>query len=190
MPTVTVRELTSPADLDAAFVLRHRVCAEELGWVSPSPDGRETDVWDGAALHVGAFAGPELIGYVRVVADSPERDIMTRHCFADLFAEPDPRPPVAVTADLSRLVVAPGYRAPGLMYRLSVAMLDLAHGRSVAMGLGFWYLVTGAGRIEMIRGLFAGVRVLGCGSTSDGDENCVALVDLHTRFVAGARRAG
>jgi N-acyl-L-homoserine lactone synthetase len=138
---IDVRELTSPDDLDAAFVLRHRICVEELGWVPAQPDGRERDEWDDDALHIGAFDGSGLVGYIRVVPDSPRRGIMTHRHFGAMFIVSDPRPPVGVTGDLSRLVIDAGHRDPHLRRRLSIALVNHAQYRSQDAGLGFWYLV-------------------------------------------------
>lgn len=166
---IDIRELTSPDDLDAAFVLRHRICVEELGWVPARPDGRERDEWDDGALHIGAFTGSGLVGYVRVVPDSPGRGIMTHRHFGAMFSVSDPRPPVAVTGDLSRLVIVAGHRDPHFRLR-------------------YWYLVTGDAQLGLLHHHYAEVQILGRGTTSDGGTNSVVLVDLESRRPANAER--
>jgi len=102
---VDIREPTSPDDLDAAFVLRHRICVGELAWVRAQHDGHERDEWDDGALHIGAFTQPQPrrmcpggAGLGRARDHDPPilRGLVQRH---------DPRPPVAVTGDMSRLVL-------------------------------------------------------------------------------------
>ncbi len=185
---VDIRVLTSPDDLDAAFVLRHRICVEELGWVPAQPGGRERDEWDDGALHVGAFADADLVGYVRVAPDSVGRGTMTHRYFAGMFRVTDPRPPIATTGDLSRLVIAAGHREPHLGRQLSVSLVDHAQHRSQDAGLRFWYLVTGDAQLGLLHHHYADVRILGRGTTSDGGTNSVVLVDLESRTATAAER--
>ena len=186
---VDIRELTSPDDIDAAFVLRHRICVDELGWVPAQPGGRERDEWDDSAQHVGAFVGRRLVGYVRVVPESAGLGTMTHRCFEGLFSVSDPRPPVAVTGDMSRLVIdAEQRRDPRLRRWLSVALVDHAQHRSQDAGLRFWYLVTGDAQLGLLHHHYADVRILGRGTTSDGGTNSVVLVDLESRTTTMAER--
>ena len=63
-----VRRLTDPSDLAAALALREAVfCGEQGVSLAAEHDGR-----DAGALHLGAFAGGELVGTCRLLGDAAE----------------------------------------------------------------------------------------------------------------------
>nr|WP_295884943.1 acyl-homoserine-lactone synthase [uncultured Devosia sp.] len=55
-------------ELDLFFQARHTVYAEELGWVTPSPDGREFDQFDtAAAAYLVVMEGDSFVAGSRLV---------------------------------------------------------------------------------------------------------------------------
>lgn len=84
--------LDETATLDAALRLRHRVFAQELGWVPACANGCERDRYDRVARHFGVFASQSgggggrsaLAGYARVLL--PEHGLMLQREFRALVA--------------------------------------------------------------------------------------------------------
>lgn len=95
-----------------ALELRYQVYCIECNFLSPDdyPDGVETDEHDDDAAHFYAFdAHDELVGYVRLVRPDDEgRFPIQRHC--RISVGPDALPPMAESAEISRLMVRSDYR--------------------------------------------------------------------------------
>ena len=72
------------AALDQAYVLRHRVFNETLGWDLPHLNGRERDMYDPLAYHLIAFDTPGRVGgYWRLTPTTGR--YLTGDVFNDLF---------------------------------------------------------------------------------------------------------
>ncbi|UJX41727.1 GNAT family N-acetyltransferase [Desulfovibrio sp. JY] len=54
--------------IEVAYRLRHKVFAEELGWVHQSKQRLERDAYDKGAEHFGVFRGEKLLSYLRLVS--------------------------------------------------------------------------------------------------------------------------
>lgn len=69
MLALQTRQLIDPAEIRQAFRLRFRMYCEKLNWLDPSeyPDDLETDGYDEHSIHLGAFDGSRLVGYVRII---------------------------------------------------------------------------------------------------------------------------
>jgi N-acyl-L-homoserine lactone synthetase len=117
---VTVAPALAPdppgAGLDAALHamqrLRYEVYCLEQRFVDAArcTDGRESDEYDGHAIHFAAATEPgEVVATLRLVLDSPLRFPLERHA-PDLLAD-RPRGERARTGEVSRLIIAPRYRA-------------------------------------------------------------------------------
>ncbi|MBI5235304.1 MAG: GNAT family N-acetyltransferase [Deltaproteobacteria bacterium] len=64
----TVKTLSLPGEMEAAFKLRHDVFAGELQWVPLSTDGLDKDAYDDFAVPIGIFDDDGvLIGHVRLI---------------------------------------------------------------------------------------------------------------------------
>lgn len=62
-----VRTLTTSEEKDKAYHLRHKVFAEELGWVPRSETGRELDDYDVNCVMIGIFADNRIIACLRIL---------------------------------------------------------------------------------------------------------------------------
>jgi len=71
--TLTIRHLTTPDELDAAFRLRYEIFCKERNLlpVDRFPDGREQDAHDQYSEQFLALAGTEPIGTIRLIKHSP-----------------------------------------------------------------------------------------------------------------------
>jgi acyl homoserine lactone synthase len=67
-----------------AHRLRHKVFAEELGWVPWNDNSLEQDVYDGYAEHFGVFRNTQLLSYLRLV--TPDYRFMLEKEFSDLVS--------------------------------------------------------------------------------------------------------
>ncbi|MGZ4467786.1 MAG: hypothetical protein ACXVXB_04850 [Nocardioidaceae bacterium] len=121
----------TPAERDLAFRLRGRTVLDE-GWGTAGdfPDGRETDEYDGRALHVLGWDGAVAMCTGRVVLPPglPTEDA------CGLVVEP-----AGEVVDVGRMCVARSHQSlqhaafVGLMCRLYLEMR--AHGYAVAAGM-------------------------------------------------------
>jgi acyl homoserine lactone synthase len=104
-----VRNLFEPADLRKAYELRHLIFAEELGWVSKTDAGLETDDYDRNAVSFGVFDRMNtLSAYMRLIMAG--KPFMMEKEFSFLVS-PEHRIRKGMdTAEVSRLCVAPGAR--------------------------------------------------------------------------------
>ncbi|MEO7000945.1 MAG: acyl-homoserine-lactone synthase [Ktedonobacterales bacterium] len=180
------------ATLEEAYRLRARVFMRELGWLTPSADGREYDRCDPLARHFAVFAhAPDaarqslqdapLIGYARVLL--PRQGFMLQHEFVELMPEHTGRPlPDARHAfEVSRFVVHPlhrgrrcveGYTATDHLAR-AIAQWALADGRTD------WWTVCEARHLRALR--LRGLRFTQVGRIVEyqpGIEACAALLRL------------
>src|SRR5690242_3760282 len=96
----------TPAEMEAAFRLRHRVVVE-AGWrtAADMPDGLERDEYDDDhAAQIVGWNGPLAVATARVVPPVAGRPLPTEASFG-FVAEPRGR-----VADAGRLIVAPEHR--------------------------------------------------------------------------------
>jgi len=114
-----VKTISAPEEVRSALRLRHEVFRDELRWVPPSPDGLDTDAYDGFAEAIGVFdnAG-ELVGHVRLI--SAPLPYMIEKEFACLLPEGGFRK-LDGMSESTRICVRKDRR------RDTVAQLNLAH---------------------------------------------------------------
>lgn len=177
--------------LDEAYQLRAGVFMGELGWLAPSPDGRERDRCDPLARHFVVFASqpsatpttpPEpgaLVGYARVLL--PRHGFMLQREFAEL-APPDGFILDAERAfEVTRFVVRPSHRGRRcvegrtVVEHLARAIAQWAQAR----GRTDWYTVCEARYLRALR--LRGLRFTQLGHGVEyqpGVEACAALLRL------------
>lgn len=182
------------ATLEEAYRLRARVFMGELGWLTPSVDGRERDRCDPLARHFVVYAGsPEttdggepapgaLVGYARVLL--PCHGFMLQREFAELTpAEPGERftPDARRAFEVSRFVVRPAHRGRRCVegrtvvehLARAIATWALEHGRTD------WYTVCEERYLRALR--LRGLRFTQLGRAVEyqpGVEACAALLRL------------
>ncbi len=179
------------ATLEQAYRLRAGVFMGELGWLTPSPDGRERDRCDSLARHFVVYGlQPDLspsqtpdpaalVGYARVLL--PRHGFMLQREFVEL-APPERFAPDAERAfEVTRFVVRPTHRGRRCVegrtvvehLARAIASWALAHGRTD------WYTVCEARYLRALR--LRGLRFsqLGRGvEYQPGVEACAALLRL------------
>lgn len=137
----TVKTLSLPWELDAAFRLRHEVFANELQWVPLSKDGREKDAYDAFAVPIGIFDdNGELIGHVRLIC-SPSPFMIEKE-FASLLSEGGLFVKTEGMAESTRICIRKGARTD------AHKSLSLAHLLYKAMYN--WSLLNDIGRMVTI----------------------------------------
>jgi N-acyl-L-homoserine lactone synthetase len=183
------------ATLEEAYRLRAGVFMGELGWLTPSPDGRERDRCDSLARHFVVYARqpdappdvahaqtPEpaaLVGYARVLL--PRHGFMLQREFVELAPSERFAPDAERAFEVTRFVVRPAHRGRRCVegrtvvehLARSIAAWALAHGRTD------WYTVCEARYLRALR--LRGLRFtqLGCGvEYQPGVEACAALLRL------------
>jgi acyl homoserine lactone synthase len=92
-----------------AHRLRHKVFAEELGWVPCDDKGIEQDAYDGYAEHFGVFRNTQLLSYLRLV--TPTYRFMLEKEFSNLVSPGHVLRKTSDTREVSRLCVSFGERS-------------------------------------------------------------------------------
>jgi len=182
--------------LEDAYRLRARVFMRELGWLTPSADGREYDRCDPLARHFAVFAhdpaplretpraamqDAPLVGYARVLL--PRHGFMLQHEFVELLPEPAAHylPDTQRAFEVSRFVITPlhrgrrcveGYTAADHLAR-AIAQWALSDGRTD------WWTVCEARHLRALR--LRGLRFTQLGGIVEyqpGVEACAAMLHL------------
>jgi N-acyl-L-homoserine lactone synthetase len=182
------------ATLEEAYRLRARVFMGELGWLTPSVDGRERDRCDPLARHFVVYVGsPEradssesgpdaLVGYARVLL--PRHGFMLQREFAELTpTQPGERfaPDARRAFEVSRFVVRPAHRGRRCVegrtvvehLARAIATWALQHGRTD------WYTVCEERYLRALR--LRGLRFTQLGRAVEyqpGVQACAALLRL------------
>jgi hypothetical protein len=103
---------TTDGERDAAYRLRHDAVVAG-GWAEPTPDGREHDLFDSAAVHVLGWNGPTAVCAGRLVP--PPGPLPTEQACGITVQ------PTGQVVDVGRMVVAPSHR--GRDHRVFVLLL-------------------------------------------------------------------
>ncbi|MDP2682373.1 MAG: acyl-homoserine-lactone synthase [Deltaproteobacteria bacterium] len=134
-----IKTLSAPEEMDAAYRLRHEVFVDELKWVPPSPDKRETDAYDKFAIPIGLFdlsaqTGEDLplIGYVRLIQSN--YPFMVEKEFACLLPKDKPFKKLPYMVECTRICVKKERRAD------KVGDLDLTTGHLLYKAVYNWCL--------------------------------------------------
>lgn len=80
-----IKTLVKEYEKEAAYRLRHKVFAEELGWVPCNQDGREMDDYDSDCVLVGLCAADKLIACLRILL--PFQKFMLEKEFKDILGD-------------------------------------------------------------------------------------------------------
>lgn len=174
--------------LEAAYRLRAGVFMGELGWLSPSADGRECDRCDPMAKHFVVFArqpdaermgeqAPTLVGYARVLL--PRHGFMMEREFAELATRLAPDAERAF--EVSRFVVAPTHRGRRCVEGRTVVdhLARAIAGWALSRGRTDWYTVCEARYLRALR--LRGLRFSQLGHAVEyqpGVEACAAVLRL------------
>jgi acyl homoserine lactone synthase len=86
-----------------AYELRHKVFAEELGWVQQNDNGLEQDAYDKYAEHFGVFKNTNILSYLRLV--TPDYRFMLEKEFSNLVSPGYVLRKDSDTREVSRLCV-------------------------------------------------------------------------------------
>lgn len=110
----TVKNLITENEKFQAYHLRHRIFAQELGWIPPAENGLEVDDYDKNAISFGVLDSHlEVLAYMRLI--TAENTFMLEREFLLLIGPDHKVIKEADTAELSRCCVSPEVRR----YRLS-----------------------------------------------------------------------
>lgn len=131
-------------DMAQAYHLRHRVFAEELGWVPRCESGLEMDAYDSHAEHFGVFRAGRLLSYLRLVM--PSHRFMIEKEFAGLVSMDHRIRKESDTCEVSRLCVRSDERATKVHTGIGPMNLSMLLYRRVyqwcaGFGVRFLYLV-------------------------------------------------
>lgn len=134
-----VKTLHHESDLKLASRLRHRVFAEQLGWVPCTRDGMEIDMYDLWGTMVGLFhRDGRLLAMTRLLSSTGffmlEKDLSALlPAGYHLRKEAD-------TAEITRLAIDPEIRDRGLSHRLLLTLLKGIYQWSIANEVRYFYL--------------------------------------------------
>jgi acyl-homoserine lactone synthase len=175
-------------ELDAFFEARHRVYAEELGWVPSSPDGREIDRFDtAAAAYLIVMDGEEFVAGSRLVPTH------LPHLLSEVFPDscsliPMPRDPKIL--EWTRGFVVASRRGGNGGFRLLAQCCAAVMEYSLSMGY------RQVGGIQDVKWLATwkrmgwNVRIHGDPIDIGGEAWLPAYFDVSEAALAGARRLG
>jgi len=105
----TIRTLTEDHEKIEAYVLRHRIFAEELGWVPASKTLMEVDEYDGKSTFLGVFDERDrLVAFARLILTGGK--FMIEEEFSSLIGAWHTIRKQDDTAEVSRLCVSPEAR--------------------------------------------------------------------------------
>lgn len=134
-----IKTLTSEAELQQAYRLRHRVFAETLQWVPPTDDGKEMDMYDLWGVTVGLFGDDgTLLGMARLLPRSGK--FMLENEFGALLHEGYTIRKEEDTAEITRLAVNPDIRDPKLSTRVMLGVLKGIYQWAVENDIRYYYL--------------------------------------------------
>lgn len=106
--TICARNIADDS-LISAYKLRHKVFAEELGWVQTEEHGLEYDSYDDYAKHFGVFNELKILAYLRLVV--PEYRYMLEKEFSNLVSTHHHLRKENDTREVSRLCVSEDERS-------------------------------------------------------------------------------
>lgn len=145
-----VKTLCSDEELKEAYRLRHKVFAERLQWVPPSPERMEVDGYDAWATSVGLFMNSgELVGLFRLLpGDGP---IMLETEFKACLSSEYRIHKGADAAEITRLTIDPTLTDKGLSSRLMTVLFKGVYQWSVANDVRYLYMVVEKRFLRVLR---------------------------------------
>jgi acyl homoserine lactone synthase len=134
-----VKTLKDESDLQQAYRLRHRVFAETLGWVPPTEDGKEMDMYDLWGVTVGLFGyDGTLLGMARLLP--PSGKFMLENEFGALLHKGYAIRKGPDTAEITRLAINPDIRDAKLSTRIMRGVLKGIYQWAVENKIRYYYL--------------------------------------------------
>lgn len=123
---------------DAIFRQRYEVFCKEYGYLDPDdyPDGMERDPFDAYSDHIAAFDEKGvMVGSIRLLHHSPI-GYPTQLSY-DISRYLQPYDPQSVS-ELSRIIIAPGYRGIRSARAIVIALYKTLYQRSQELAISVW----------------------------------------------------
>ncbi len=134
-----VKTLDSKEELTQAYQLRHRVFAEKLGWVPPTEDGQEMDMYDLWGVTIGVLDHDgTLLGMARLLPSSGK--FMLENEFGALLPGDYMIRKEQDTAEITRLAVRPDIQDAKLSTQVMLGTLKGIYQWAVENGIRYYYL--------------------------------------------------
>jgi len=179
---LVVKNLITEEEKTNAYHLRHRIFAQELGWVPKSENGLETDSYDDYAIPFGVFDGDNrMLAYIRLIlAGDPfmiEKDfkllVSSEHIIRHEFD----------TGETSRICVAPEAR-PGMVsgnfgiHRISMFLYKSVYHWCLKNSIRYIYTVVEHKVWRLLRAAGFPCKLIGEPQVMpDGTKACAVIMD-------------
>lgn len=175
--------LSDPAARDGYFAFRTAYFADMLGWNVRNADGIDRDTLDDVSVHLGLYEGARLCGCIRLSPPAGQAWMIDQQPFSAMIDPAlDPRHPRRLTAEVSRLGIAPGV---ALLrdehgFTMGQALRRAAYQESLRLGLRYWYVVAYTSLLTALQRLdFLPLRMIGPSVSFDTrSPTRVAALDL------------
>jgi N-acyl-L-homoserine lactone synthetase len=134
-----VKTLDTKEELTQAYQLRHRVFAEKLGWVPPTEDGQEMDMYDLWGVTIGVLDHDgTLLGMARLLPSSGK--FMLENEFGALLPGDYTIRKEQDTAEITRLAVNPDIQDAKLSTQVMLGTLKGIYQWAVENEVRYYYL--------------------------------------------------
>jgi len=134
-----VKTLDTKEELTQAYQLRHRVFAEKLGWVPPTEDGQEMDMYDLWGVTIGVLDHDgTLLGMARLLPSSGK--FMLENEFGALLPGDYTIRKEQDTAEITRLAVNPNIQDAKLSTQVMLGTLKGIYQWAVENEIRYYYL--------------------------------------------------
>lgn len=134
-----VKTLDTKEELTQAYQLRHRVFAEKLGWVPPTEDGQEMDMYDLWGVTIGVLDHDgTLLGMARLLPSSGK--FMLENEFGALLPGDYTIRKEQDTAEITRLAVNPDIQDAKLSTQVMLGTLKGIYQWAVENEIRYYYL--------------------------------------------------
>ncbi len=134
-----VKTLDTKEELTQAYQLRHRVFAEKLGWVPPTEDGQEMDMYDLWGVTIGVLDHDgTLLGMARLLPSSGK--FMLENEFGALLPGDYTIRKEQDTAEITRLAVNPDIQDAKLSSQVMLGTLKGIYQWAVENEIRYYYL--------------------------------------------------
>jgi len=134
-----VKTLDTKEELTQAYQLRHRVFAEKLGWVPPTEDGQEMDMYDLWGVTIGGIDNDgTLLGMARLLPSSGK--FMLENEFGALLPGDYTIRKEQDTAEITRLAVNPDIQDAKLSTQVMLGTLKGIYQWAVENEIRYYYL--------------------------------------------------
>jgi N-acyl-L-homoserine lactone synthetase len=123
---------------EAIFRQRYEVFCKEFGYLDPDdyPDGMESDPFDAYSDHIAAFDEKGvMVGSIRLLHHSPiGYPTQISYDISQYLQSYDPQS----VSELSRIIIAPGYRGMLPARAIVIALYQTLYKRSQELGISVW----------------------------------------------------